>query len=153
MFGAEATKAMTRPLRSDHPVFTVPGARLDRFAYRRFARKVVGDLRGPRIKGMKAAGSERVGVFYSREDLSGGLVGQSVDGVVGYDPPTATAIMRNILLYAAADGNVAASATAPAGEQVAKPAETPMPGPFDQPGQETKPGEAETKKPDEPLPF
>ena len=153
MFGAEATKAMTRPLRSDHPVFTVPGARLDRFAYRRFARKVVGDLRGPRIKGMKAAGSERVGVFYSREDLSGGLVGQSVDGVVGYDPPTATAIMRNILLYAAADGNVAASATAPAGDQVAKPAEPPMPGPFDHPGQETKPGDAETKKPEEPLPF
>ena len=47
-------------------------------------------------------------MFYSREDLSGGLVGEPVDGIVGYDPATATAIMRNILLYASVDGNPAA---------------------------------------------
>ena len=70
--------------------------------------KVAGELKGNRVKGIKAApNSERVGVFYSREDLSGGLVGEPVDGLVGYDPATATAILRNILLYASVDGDVA----------------------------------------------
>ena len=143
-FGAEAAKGMARPLRSDHPVYTA-GAKLDRFAYRRFARKVVGDLKGPRLKGI-SAGGQRVGVFYSREDLSAGMVGQPVDGVVGYDVATATALMRNILLYAAAGGNMAA-----AGAPAAAPA-APKPGPFEQPGQ--KPSDA-PKKPEtpEPLPF
>jgi hypothetical protein len=34
----------------------------------------------------------------SREDISGGLVGQQTDGIMGYDPETATAIMRNVLI-------------------------------------------------------
>ena len=41
-------------------------------------------------------------VIYSREDLSAGLVGQAVDGIVGYDPASATALMSHILSYAAA---------------------------------------------------
>ena len=44
---------------------------------------------------------DRVAVFFSREDLSAGLVGNDVDGILGYTPDTATAIMRNVLLYAA----------------------------------------------------
>ena len=127
VFGATAA-ALSRPLRGDHPVFGVANARIERVAYRRYARKTVGDLRGPRLKGISVAGG-RTGVFYSREDLSAGLVGQSVDGVLGYDPASATAIMRNILLYAAADGNVAstsAQATQPAaGAPAAKPGAVP----------------------------
>jgi hypothetical protein len=34
----------------------------------------------------------------SREDLSAGLVGEQIDGIVGYTPDTATDIMRNIIL-------------------------------------------------------
>jgi len=36
-------------------------------------------------------------VIYSREDLSVGLVGQAVDGIVGYSPATATSLMTRIL--------------------------------------------------------
>lgn len=129
VFGGEAVKAMARPLRSDHPAFTLPGARIDRFGYRRFARKKVGELRGVRVNGIRAANSDRIGVFYSRDDLSGGLVGQPVDGISGYDVATATAIMRNILLYAAG---------APAREAPPSP---------------PKPAEPEPKKAEEPLPF
>ena len=144
-FGAEGDKGMARPLRSDHPVYNLPVTKLDRFGYRRYAKKIVGDLKGPRLKGIAApggaAGAGRVGVFYSREDLSGGLVGQPVDGIIGYDVATATALMRNILLYASADGNVASLAAAP------KPA-APQP----KPARENKPAE-QPKPPAEPLPF
>jgi hypothetical protein len=140
-FGAEAAKGLARPLRSDHHVFTLPGARIDRFTYRRFARKILGELKGTRLKGIKAAGpGDRVGVFYSREDLTAGLVGQPVDGILGYDPATATAILRNVLLYAAADGNIAAGTAPTAG---AKP--TPAPA--------QKPADAPPRKPEEALPF
>jgi len=39
-------------------------------------------------------------VIYSREDLSVGLVGQEIDGVIGYSPATATKLMARILKYA-----------------------------------------------------
>jgi hypothetical protein len=139
-FGADAARGMARRIRSDHPVFNLPGVKLDRFGYRRYARKIVGDLKGPRLKGIQAAGGNRVGVFYSREDLSGGMVGQAVDGVVGYDVATATALVRNILLYASVDGNVAALA------QPAPKAADPKPA-------EKKPADPAPKKAEEPLPF
>jgi hypothetical protein len=138
-FGPEAAKGLARPLRSDHPVFNLPGARLDRFGYRRFARKSLGELKGSRLKGIKAGNGDRVGVFYSREDLSAGLVGEPVDGVLGYDVATATGLMRNVLLYAAVDGNVAARA------QGAVPAQSPAAKPADKP--------ADANKPADPLPF
>ena len=37
-------------------------------------------------------------MIYSREDLSAGLVGQPTDGIFGYAPSSATAIMRNIVI-------------------------------------------------------
>ena len=89
---------------SQAPVFTLPaevaraaeaGAKIEKFNYRAFARRNVGRLRDPRIKAIEVKG--RPAVFFSREDLSGGLVGQAVDGIIGYDPDTATEIMRNIL--------------------------------------------------------
>ena len=52
-------------------------------------------------------------VFFSPEDLTAGLVGQPTDGILGYDPATATDIMRNIVVYAAKGGaGVAAKADA-----------------------------------------
>ena len=53
----------------------------------------------PALRGINVKG--RLAVFYSREDLGAGIVGQPVDGITGYTPESATAIMRNILLYAA----------------------------------------------------
>jgi hypothetical protein len=37
-------------------------------------------------------------VYFSREDLSAGLVGEPVDGIVGYDPNTATHLMAAMLM-------------------------------------------------------
>jgi hypothetical protein len=42
-------------------------------------------------------------ILYSPEDLSTGLVGQEIDGIVGYTPEAATALVRQILLRAAAN--------------------------------------------------
>ena len=53
---------------------------------------------------------KRVGVFFSRYDIAGGLVGEPVDGVYGYDPQTATDLMAAMLIYAENGG-----AAAPAG--------------------------------------
>ena len=103
-------------------------AKITQFGYRRFARKIVGETRAPRVKGIKVG--DRVAVFYTREDLSGGLVGEPVDGIVGYEPATATAIMRNIVLYATAGGKVASAPAAP--QQPTPPAAKPA-GPFDAP--------------------
>jgi hypothetical protein len=85
----------------DHPVYSDGGAKIGPVAYRPFAQKsLVGATRSPRVQGMTFAGG-RVGVFFSREDLSAGLVGQSVDGIVGYEPRTSTEIVSRIILYAA----------------------------------------------------
>ena len=53
-----------------------------------------------------------VGQIYSKEDLSVGLVGQPVDGIIGYDPPTATTLMSKVLMYAT-ERRAASSTTAP----------------------------------------
>ncbi len=51
--------------------------------------------------------------FFSREDLTVGLVGQDVDGIFGYTPESATSLMRNVVLYAAGREPVAAAGDAP----------------------------------------
>jgi len=56
-------------------------------------------MNAPQIRGITING--RLSVLFSREDISGALVGQQVDGIVGYTPAAATSIMQNILLYAA----------------------------------------------------
>jgi hypothetical protein len=87
-------------LEPDHEVYTLSGSKIHRFDYRNFVKgKISGKLNVPRVRGIEQAG--RVEVFYSREDLSAGLVGQPMDGILGYDPNTATQIMRNIILYCA----------------------------------------------------
>jgi uridylate kinase len=42
-------------------------------------------------------------VLYTPMDLSVGLVGQQVDGIYGYDPKTASAMMASLLQYADAN--------------------------------------------------
>ena len=94
-----------------HPVFASGDkVALDTFVYRRAARdSVVGKTKGPRLQGVTVG--DRVAVFFSREDLSAGLVGQSVDGIIGYEPETATEIMRRIIAYASGDRPGADGAT------------------------------------------
>jgi hypothetical protein len=67
--------------------------------YRTYARKTLtSNMRDPKIQGIEKDG--RVICFYSREDLTAGLVGQPVDGIIGYEPRSATEIMSKIILYA-----------------------------------------------------
>jgi len=97
IFGKDATAALATPLPMDAPVFSA-GEKTDIVAYRSFAsRATTGSLKEARLCGIPAG--KRIGVFYSREDLSAGLVGEPVDGIIGYDPASATRLMSNIISY------------------------------------------------------
>ncbi len=76
------------------------GVKLAPVKYRSFASDRLGNLNQPRVKGFKVG--DRWGVVFSGEDLSAGLVGQPVDGVIGYEPDTATDIMQHVIEYATA---------------------------------------------------
>ncbi|CAN5534811.1 DUF4159 domain-containing protein [soil metagenome] len=90
-------KAVT-PLAADHAVFTGAGDTPIKIRYRNFARATVGRSESPRIRGFNIG--DRTAVLYSREDLSVGLVGTPVDGIIGYDPDVASNLMMSILNYA-----------------------------------------------------
>ena len=102
LFGADARKAVRSPLSPNHPVYALPELAIPKFEYRNFARSKLGRLNTPRLAAIEA--NERVVAFFSRDDISGGLVGQPVDGILGYAPETATELMRNMLVYAQTDG-------------------------------------------------
>ena len=98
IFGPEVARQLKRPLPPSNPLYNMPNGKITTFDFRPFGEKSVGLLHGPQIKAIMIG--DRPAVFFSREDLSAGLVGQPVDGLIGYDPPTATAIMRNLILFA-----------------------------------------------------
>jgi len=92
-----------QPLRPGHVLYSEIGSKIDEVGYRNFARHaLMENLKMPRIRGMKIEG--RIGVFYSVEDISAGLVGEPVDGIVGYDPDSATSLMEHMILYAESGG-------------------------------------------------
>ncbi|HEY2587115.1 MAG TPA: DUF4159 domain-containing protein [Tepidisphaeraceae bacterium] len=96
-----------------HLVFNYPGNRVDAVGFRGYAADKVVERRRAKLRGLSAG--RRTAVFFSREDLSAGLVGEPVDGILGYDPATATALMEGMLLYAQSRGvPPQPSATAPA---------------------------------------
>ena len=96
----EEASALDRPLSRRSPVYNLPDHKIDQFLYRDWARlNSVGQLKEPRVRGIEIG--NRTAVFFSREDLSAGLVGEPVDGIIGYTPETATQIMQGILLYSA----------------------------------------------------
>jgi len=68
-------------------------------AYRHFARSRVADLDAPRLQGIQI--NNRTAIYFSGEDLSVGLVGQQVDGIIGYTPVTALNMMVNIAVSVA----------------------------------------------------
>jgi hypothetical protein len=95
IFGKDAAQ-LTNVLPADHAIYQ--GAKTP-IAYRPFARKTLqGQNNAPRLRGIESSG--RVGVLFSTDDLSVGLVGQSVDGIIGYEPATATELMARVIQYA-----------------------------------------------------
>jgi hypothetical protein len=96
IFG-DAAKSLRDPLAVDHALYD--GKPME-VGYRRFARKsFIGQLKTPRLRGIEVNG--RLAVIFSAEDLSVGLVGQAVDGIFGYEPESATALMSCVVRYAA----------------------------------------------------
>jgi hypothetical protein len=85
-------------LKADDPIYAGASDTPGQVEYRQFAKKVLGNIKSPRLR-MATPAKGRV--FLSQEDLSVGLVGQPVDGIYGYEPKSATAIMANIILSAA----------------------------------------------------
>ena len=87
------------PVDHNHAVYSAGGQAV-KIRYRDFARlQGVSDSTMPRLRGIES--NKRLAVIYSAEDLSGGLVGQPVDGINGYDPVCATHLMSSVVLYAA----------------------------------------------------
>ncbi|HET6246551.1 MAG TPA: DUF4159 domain-containing protein [Tepidisphaeraceae bacterium] len=100
IFGTAAAKGLGTPLAPDNVIYTDPNGKIDKIAYRSFARTALtGSMHEPRIRGIEVNG--RIGVFYSREDITEGLVGEQVDAVVGYAPNVAAPLMANMVMYAA----------------------------------------------------
>jgi hypothetical protein len=98
MLGSYATEGLDTPAPPTHPLFNVAGHKITTFGYRAWARlNGIGGLKAPRIRVVEIAG--RPAVFFSREDLSVGIVGEPVDGITGYMPETATDLMRNMILF------------------------------------------------------
>ncbi|HEY7120004.1 MAG TPA: DUF4159 domain-containing protein [Tepidisphaeraceae bacterium] len=105
-----------RLLPPEHPVYRLAETTIP-IDYRNYARKtLVSGLRTGRLMGIEL--DKRLAVVFSREDLSVGLVGQDVDGVLGYTPATATRLMASVVMGAAGK----ASATSPTTIPVTPPA-------------------------------
>ena len=96
-FGEDAHQLAT-PLKIDAPIYQIKDHVIGEVAYRLFAQARLSNTKTPQLRGIKIG--PRIAVFFSREDLSGGLVGQPVDGVTGYTPAAATSLMTNVILYA-----------------------------------------------------
>ena len=98
MFGP-AAKDIDVPLPKDSPVYNLPNEKIETAGFRLFARESLPrGTKTPVIRGITFG--KNVRVFYSHLDISGGLVGEPVDGVYGYDPQTATQLMSAMIRYA-----------------------------------------------------
>jgi hypothetical protein len=124
IFGNDADQ-LKDPLPPDNALYSKGGA-LEEVKYRTFARAVLGGSnKSPLLRGITRDG--RLVCIYSREDLSVGLVGEPVDGILGYTPATATTLMRKILLLASGYTPVTPSVAVPPASHVhhAKPGTKP----------------------------
>jgi len=83
-----------------HAMYQDVGAALaiEKVAYRRASREMVGDSTRPRLRALSVGG--RLAVIFSDQDLTAGLAGYELWGLKGYAPDSAFALMRNAVLYA-----------------------------------------------------
>lgn len=89
-------------LPTGHDIYAGPNP-ITTVDYRKYAKSVnLGESRQPRLKGISVGG--RTKIVYSAEDLSVGLVGNPIDGIGGYEPKPATALMTNIVVWASRGG-------------------------------------------------
>ena len=98
MFGQSKLPILPR----HSPLYRMPGMAIGTVKYRLRTRLRLGGRTRPNLRGLVLG--KRVGVIFSREDITAGLVGYSSFTVDGYAPESAFAIMRNIVLEAARRG-------------------------------------------------
>ena len=106
-------------LASENPLYKLKGNEIESFSYRRKA-KLERDLKNqPDLRGIQTG--NRLGVIFSRQDITGGLLGIPMYDCAGYAPDTAYKIMRNAVLYSARDAQPP-PALEPQGQTTTKPA-------------------------------
>ena len=86
-------------LKSESPVFNPANPPIAEVAYRSYFIRNYSRMKTPRLKGMDV--NKRTAIIFSAEDLSTGLTGQPIDGILGYVPASASQLMSYALLYAA----------------------------------------------------
>lgn len=86
-------------LPSDAPFYQLGGKPLN-CVYRYYATNFMSDTSAPHLKSIKI--KNRLAVIFSAEDLTVGLVGQGMDGIIGYAPETAVEIVRRAVLMTSA---------------------------------------------------
>jgi hypothetical protein len=86
---------LNNPLSPKDAIYT-SGVPTTEIRYRRYAKTMLGSMRAPQVKAIQING--RSAVYYSRYDLSAGLVGEPVDGIIGYEPDSCSEIMSGIIL-------------------------------------------------------
>ena len=84
------------PLPADSALFSAADGKPIAVEFRAFGLTTLGPLaKSYQIRGLFRDG--KLAVIYSPHDLSVGLVGQSVDGIIGYTPDVATSLMRRLI--------------------------------------------------------
>jgi hypothetical protein len=85
----------------DHAFYTAQPDPVVKVGYRAHAQvNALRPIKGARLEAI-AVNGRPTAVVFSPDDLSVGLVGMRVGGIVGYDPETATALMTRVLLNSA----------------------------------------------------
>lgn len=86
-----------RRLSSECPFYKLKGNEIKSVSYRRKARLERGLKHAPDMRGIETEG--RLGVLFSRQDVTGGLLGIPMYDCAGYTPESSYEIMRNAVKY------------------------------------------------------
>jgi hypothetical protein len=81
----------------DHPLYNLPGIKIEKVTFRSAMRRLVADNPKPRLRGLFY--HDRLVAVFSREDLTAGLVGYACWGLKGYQPQSSFELMRNAVVY------------------------------------------------------
>jgi hypothetical protein len=108
IFGPDTSTQLKQHLPASAPVYHLPGGDIKEFNYRPFAKAMLGSMHAPMLSVITV--NNRPAVYFSRLDLSAGLVGQPTDGIVGYSPATATQIMTNLVISSGLGHNASVAA-------------------------------------------
>jgi hypothetical protein len=110
IFG-NAAQSLDEPLPKSAPIYNLPDEKITSAGFRVYAKDSL--PRGAKFPMIHAITiGNKLRVLYSPLDISGGMVGQPVDGIYGYDPQTSTQLMAAMVRYAA--GVTPKSTTQPA---------------------------------------